>query len=40
MSEIHFRVEHLCEFLGSSLPLISLDLLDTAISLEAALCLS
>ena len=40
MSEIRFRAEHLCEFLGSGLPLISLDVLDTAISPETALCLS
>ena len=40
MSEIRFRAEHLCEFLGSGLPLISLDVLDTAISAETALCLS
>ena len=40
MSELRFRIEHLCEFLGSGLPLISLDVLDKAISPEPALCLS
>ena len=40
MSELRFRVEHLCEFLGAGLPLISLDVLDNAISTEPALCLS
>ena len=40
MSEIRFRAEHLCEFLGSGMPLISHDVLDNAISGEHALCLS
>jgi hypothetical protein len=40
MSEIRFRAEHMCEFLGSGMPLISLDVLDNAISSEHALCLN
>lgn len=40
MSEIRFRAEHLCEFLGSGMPLISRDVLDRAISERKALCLT
>jgi len=40
MSEIRFRAEHLCEFLGSGMPLISLDVLDKAVSERPALCLT
>ena len=40
MSDLRFRVEHLCEFLGAGLPLISFDVLDKAISSEPALCLT
>ena len=40
MSEIRFRAEHLCEFLGSGMPLISLDVLENAISTQRALCLN
>ena len=37
MSEIRFRAEHLCEFLGSGMPFISHDVFDNAIPREAAL---
>ena len=40
MSALRFRVEHLCEFLGAGLPLISFDVLDKAILSEPALCLT
>ena len=40
MSELRFKIEHLCEFAGAGLPLIRYDVLDKAVSFkEPALCL-
>jgi len=39
MSDIRFRAEHLCEFLGSGVPLISYEVLDQALSAKRALVL-